>query len=119
MIYDDDWAEETEIHRLEAIRHSLHSVTLQELVKLGEERFPVVTDPWCDHYNKFLKEHTRDSFYMARFFQVDSEEYVEVIYCKEANNGMWFLPGKGMGILMPDTLARLSKLVDEMDWKDK
>lgn len=119
MIYDDKWAEETEMRRLEAIRHSLHPVTLEELAKLGEERFPVVTDPWCDHYHKFLQEHKRASFYMARFFQEDTEEYVEVIYCKEANSGMWFLPGKGMGVLLRDSLVRLSKLVEEMNWKDK
>jgi len=115
MIYDDEWTQETSMRRLEAIRKTIHPVTMDELLKLGEERFPVATDPWCEHYHKFLKEHPREHYYMARFFQEDSEEYVEVIYCQEMKRGMWFLPGKGMGLLQPDALEALGKIAGELE----
>jgi len=114
MIYDDEWADETDMHRLEAIRETLHQVTLDELVKLGEKRFPVVTDPWYEDYSQLLKGHPHSRFYMARFFQEDSEEYVELVYCSETNSGMWFLPGKGMGVLQQEVLSRLAVLVERM-----
>ena len=115
MMYNDEWTDEVRMRRLEAIRRSMQRVSLEELAKLGEERFPVVTDPWFEHYQKFLNEHPRDHFYMARFFQEDTEEYVEVIYCKEVNRGMWFLPGKGMGVLLPGVLEALGRIAEESE----
>jgi len=114
MIYDEEWARETGMQRLEAIRKSMHTITVKELQEQETERFPVATDPWCEQYHRFLKEHPRDHFYTARFFQEDTEEYVELIYCKETHSGMWFLPGKGMGMLQPDTLEALGKIAGEM-----
>lgn len=111
-MYDHEWTDEVRMHRLEAIRKSLHKVTLEELRKLGAERFPVATDPWCEQYDQFLKEHPRSHYYMARFYQEDAEQYVELVYCHETKTGMWFLPGKGMGVLQQETLLALGKLVE-------
>jgi hypothetical protein len=114
MIYSDDWAEEIQQHRLDAIRHTIHPVTVEELGKLGEQRFEVATDPWYERYQEFLKDHPTSSYYMARFFEPEAEEHVELIYCKESNRGIWFLPGKGMGVVQPDELAELEKIVGEL-----
>jgi len=114
MIYDDEWADDVHQHRLEAIRKSIRPVTVEELVKLGAERFPLATDPWCERYQEFLKEHPRSNFYLAHFYAEDSEQQVEVIYCSETHRGMWFLPGKGMGKIQPAGLAELKEIVGRM-----
>jgi hypothetical protein len=37
-----------------------------------------------------------------------------VIYCRETGNGLWFLPGSGMGIIQPKGLQLLAEIVDAL-----
>ena len=92
-------------NRRKVVKETIHPVTLQELQALGEKRFPVVTDPWCERYHAFLNKHAN-----AKFFMAASPEGAEVIYCRDTGDGMWFLPGKGMGVIQPKGLQLLAEI---------
>lgn len=105
----EDWPDNTMENRRAAVRKTIRPATLEELTELGEKRFPVVTDPWCEQYHDFLKQHAAEKFYRAEI-----ENGVEVIYCRDAEKAMWFLPGSGMGIVQPKGLAILKEIVDAL-----
>jgi len=105
MSYDDDWPDQTHENRRYMIRKTIHPVTIAELKKLGEKRFPIVTDPWCERFFQFLADHPD-----SQYFMVTSPEGAEVIYCKDSGKGLWFLPEKGMGIIMPKGLEILAEV---------
>ena len=96
MSSNSDWPDMTWENRKTMVHKTIRPVSLDELRKLGEERFPIVTDPWCIRYNEFVTAHPDASFYRAEI-----PEHAEIIYCQEAGKGVWFLPGKGMGVLQP------------------
>lgn len=109
MSYDDEWPDMTWENRKTMVRKTIRPATREELRKLGEERFPVVTDPWCIRYNEFLSAHPEGSYYRAEI-----PEHAEIIYSREADRGVWFLPGKGMGILQPKGREIMADAVDAL-----
>ena len=109
MSLDDDWPAQTVENRRKMIRETIRRATLDELKELGAQQFPVATDPWCEKYNAFLKEHVN-----ARFYRAKSPEGAIVLYCRDGEKGIWFLPGLGTGIVQPRGLAILREIVDAM-----
>lgn len=109
MSYDEDWPDDTTETRREAIRKTIKPSTLAELKEVGAKRFPIVTDPWCERYFQFLKNHPDDKFYQAT-----SPEGAEILYCRDAEQGIWFLKDNGMGILQPGGLKILREVVDSL-----
>lgn len=109
MSYDDDWPDNTMENRRLMVRKTIRPVTLEELKQLAEKRFPVVTDPWCARFNEFLASNAS-----AKFYRADVPEGAEVIYCRDAEKAVWFLPGKGMGIVQPKGLEMLREIVDAL-----
>ncbi|MES2439338.1 MAG: hypothetical protein V4584_09735 [Verrucomicrobiota bacterium] len=109
MSYDDDWPDMTWENRRAKIKKTIRPATIDELKKLGEMRFPVVTDPWCIRYHEFLNTHPD-----ARFYQAEIPEKAEVVYCREGEKGIWFIPGKGMGIIQSRGLDMLREIVDAL-----
>lgn len=109
MSYDDDWPDQTMENRRVSILKTIRPVTHDELKLLGEERFPIVTDPWCARYNEFIDKNAAAAFYRA-----ESPEGAEVIYCRDTGQGVWFLPGRGMGILQPRGLQMLAEIVSSL-----
>jgi hypothetical protein len=109
MSYDDDWPDANRQARRAAILKTIRPATRAELHELGEMRFPIVTDPWYSRYHDFINAHPDGTFYLAT-----SPEGAEVIYCKENGKGVWFLPGRGMGILQPKGLEVLKEIVDSL-----
>lgn len=109
MSYDDDWPDNTMENRRWMVKKTIRPITLEELKALGEERFPVVTDPWCERYNEFLASHPTSKFYRA-----ETPEGAEILYCRDAEKAIWFLPGTGMGIVQPRGLEVLKEIVDAL-----
>ncbi|MBC8127252.1 MAG: hypothetical protein H8M99_08955 [Gloeobacteraceae cyanobacterium ES-bin-144] len=105
----DDWPDNTMENRRVVIRKTIRRATLDELKELGSQRFLIVTDPWCERYNAFLKENASAVFYRA-----ETPEGAEIIYCKDVGRGLWFLPGKGMGIIQPKGLQLLTEIVNAL-----
>lgn len=102
---NDDWPDQTWENRNAMARKTIRHVTLDELKKLGEERFPIVTDPWCIRYQEFLAHHPDGSF-----FRAEIPGNVEVVFCRDSGKGIWFMPGRGMGIIQPKGLEMLAQI---------
>ena len=109
MSYDDDWPDNTMENRRVAVRKTIRPATLEELRELGAKRFPLVTDPWFERFSEFIKQHAS-----AKFFRAETSEGAEIVYCKDTGQGVWFLPGKGMGIIQPKGLQMLAEVVDSL-----
>lgn len=109
MSYDDDWPDQTWENRRAMVEKTIRKVTLAELKALGEARFPIVTDPWCLRYQEFLTQHPD-----AEFFRAEVPEHAELVYCKDTGKGIWFLPGKGMGVIQPKGLQLLAEIVAKL-----
>lgn len=105
----DEWPQDLMELRKASIRQTIRRVSREELQELGIERFPVVTDPWCERYFDFIKQHPHSRYYRA---QVGGTS--EVVYCREPSTGMWFMPGFGMGFLRPRGLEALEEIVDSL-----
>lgn len=109
MSYDDDWPDNAAEIRRAMIRETIRPATVEELVEFGENRFPVATDPWCERYNEFLKQHPS-----AKFYRAEIPNGVEIVYCRDTDQGLWFLPGIGMGVIQPKGLVVLAEMVDAL-----
>jgi len=107
MSYDQDWADETMEMRREMVRKTIRPATYDEVKALGEKRFTVVTDPWYERFSDFLRSHKDSKFYLA-----EAPGGAEIIYCREGEKGIWFLPGSGMGIIQAKGLQMLAEIVD-------
>lgn len=102
----DDWPDNTMENRRVAVRKTIRPATIEELRELGAKRFPLATDPWCERFGEFLKQHAS-----AKFYRAETSEGAEIVYCKDTGQGVWFLPGKGMGIIQPKGLQMLAEIV--------
>jgi hypothetical protein len=87
---DELWKE-----RRQGIQESLAAISIDELkniVKQHDEEF--VDDPWRNEFLRLIAEQPQASFYRA----VPQKDAV-VYYCRDADFGVWVLPGCGMGPL--------------------
>jgi len=91
--------------RRKAIAKSIRTVDTEELKKIGEEIFRYAEDPWREAFFRFIAENPGATFHHA----VTSDN-VNIVYCRNKDKGMWFLPGSGMGPLQ----ARGKKVMKEM-----
>ncbi len=107
MNYDNEWLEHLTQDREKSIRDTVRPATIEELRVLGRERFPSATDPWAESFKTFLDEHPHDRFYLAR-----TVEGADVVYSRDADKGVWFLAGRGMGILQARGLKLMAEIVD-------
>jgi hypothetical protein len=92
--------------RREAITESIHPITIQELKAIGEKLFPFLDHPWRETFFSFLEENTS-----ARFFHATTQDRVEIIYCRDRDKGIWFLPEGGVGPLQETGLKILKEIV--------
>lgn len=81
--------------RRKAVAESLETISIDELrtiLKEHEEEF--IGDPLRDDFVRLMEEQPHASFYRAV-----PQEGAVVYYCREADLGVWVLPGCGMGPL--------------------
>jgi hypothetical protein len=91
--------------RRKAIAESIRTVSAEELKTIGNEIFKFADDPWRDAFFTFISENPGATFHHA----VTSDN-VNIVYCRDRDKGMWFLPGSGMGPLQD----RGKKIMKEM-----
>jgi hypothetical protein len=80
--------------RRKAIAKSIRTISAEELKKLGEEIFHYADDPWRESFFRFIAENVGATFHHAI-----TSDGVNIVYCRDKDKGMWFLPGSGMGPL--------------------
>jgi hypothetical protein len=80
--------------RRKAIAKSIRTISVEELKKLGGELFRYADDPWREAFFRFIAENPGATFHHAV-----ASDGVNIVYCRDQDKGMWFLPGSGMGPL--------------------
>jgi len=80
--------------RRKAIAKSIRTISAEELKQLGEEIFHYAEDPWRETFFRFIAENAGATFHHAI-----TSDGVNIVYCRDKDKGMWFLPGSGMGPL--------------------
>ena len=91
--------------RLKAIAKTIRTIDQEELKKLGEELFQYADDPWRETFFKFIAENSASTFHHAV-----TSDGVNLVYCRDKDKGIWFLPGSGLGPLQ----ARGRQVMKEM-----
>jgi hypothetical protein len=91
--------------RRKAIAKSIRTISVEELKKLGGELFRYADDPWRETFFRFIAENSGATFHHAI-----TSDGVNILYCRDQDKGMWFLPGSGMGPLQ----ARGRQIMKEM-----
>lgn len=80
--------------RRKTLAKSIRTVSVQELKSMGEQLFRYADDPWREAFLKFLAENPGATFHHAV-----ASDGVNIVYCRDQDKGIWFLPGSGMGPL--------------------
>jgi hypothetical protein len=80
--------------RRAAIAKSIRSITTEELKQIGEKLFPHAGDAWRDAFFQFVAENPSGTYHHAV-----THDGVNLLYCREKDKGIWFLPGRGLGPL--------------------
>ena len=80
--------------RRQAIAKSIRVISVEELKKLGGEIFDTPDRPWLDAAVQLIAENPGATFYHA-----SAGEGVVFLYVRDADKGLWYLPGSGLGPL--------------------
>jgi len=92
--------------RRKAIAKSIRTISVEELKKLGEEIFHYADDPWRETFFRFIAENAGATFHHAV-----TSDGVNIVYCRDQDKGMWFLPGSGMGPLQATGRRMMSEII--------
>lgn len=93
--------------RREAIAQSVRTISVEDLKKIGDEIFKSADDPWRETFFDFIAQHRGSTFHHA----VTSDK-VHIVYCRDEDKGMWFLPGTGRGPLQARGRQMMKELID-------
>src|SRR4051812_22683789 len=93
--------------RRASIAKSIRTISEEELKKVGEEIFIFVDDPWREAFFRFIAENRGSTFHHA----LTSDE-VHIVYCRDKDKGMWFLPGTGKGLLQAKGRQTMKEMIE-------
>ena len=80
--------------RRKAITKSIRIISVEELKKLGQEIFDSPDRPWRETFLRLIEENPGGTFHHA-----DAGRGVIDLYSRDADKGLWYLPGSGIGPL--------------------
>lgn len=94
--------------RRKSIAKTIKPIGIDEVKKIGEELFPFFDDPWREIFFEFLKENAGATFHYAT-----AGDDVQILYCRDKDRGIWFIPHVGLGPLQPKGLATMKEIVEK------
>jgi len=92
--------------RRETIEQTIEPIGIDEVKSLGEKLFPFLDHPYRQEFSQFLEENSGSTVYHAT-----TNDQIEVLYCPDKEDGIWFLPQGGVGRFQPRELAILKEIV--------
>jgi hypothetical protein len=108
MPFDTFNLEELTKERRKAIAQTLRTVSPEELKNIGNEIFKFADDPWRNAFFDFIAQNPGVTFYHA----VTSDN-VNIVFCRDEDKGMWFLPGSGMGPLQDRGKRIMKEMIEK------
>jgi hypothetical protein len=99
--------ENLSVERRASIAKSIRTISEEELKKVGEEIFLFIDDPWRETFFRFIAENRGSTFHYA----LTSDE-VHIVYCRDKDKGMWFLPGTGKGPLQAKGRQTMKEMIE-------
>jgi hypothetical protein len=94
--------------RRKSIAKSIRSISGEELKQLGEELFKYIDDPWRDAFFGFIAENSGATFHHAV-----TSDGVHLLYCRDKDKGIWFLPGQGKGPLQVTGRKTMKEMIEK------
>ena len=107
MLFEKLDLENLHKERRKAIAQSIRPISADELKKLGEEIFRSFDDPWREMFFGFIAENRG-----SRFHHALTSDSVNIVYCRDKDKGMWFLPGTGKGPLQVRGRQIMKDMID-------
>ena len=92
--------------RRKALAQSIRTISVNELKKLGGELFRYADDPWRETFFRFIAENPGATFHHAV-----ASDGVNIVYCRDQDKGIWFLPGSGMGPLQVSGRKTMKEII--------
>jgi hypothetical protein len=93
--------------RRKAIAKSIRTISVEELKALGEQIFRYADDPWREAFFRFIADNRGATFHHAI-----TSDGVNIVYCRDEDKGMWFLPGSGMGPLQATGRRTMKEIIE-------
>jgi hypothetical protein len=94
MAFEKFDLENLDKERRKAIANSIRPISVEELKKLGGELFRYAEDPWREAFFQFIAKNPGSTYHHAVM-----SDGVNIVYCRDKDKGIWFLPASGMGPL--------------------
>jgi hypothetical protein len=107
MAFEKFDLENLDKERRKAIAQSLRTINPEELKKIGEEIFRYADDPWREAFFRFIANNRSATFHHAI-----TSDGVNIVYCRDHDKGMWFLPGSGMGPLQTTGKKVMKEMIE-------
>jgi hypothetical protein len=100
-------AEAIDNERRKAIAKSIRIISVEELKKLGDEIFDEPDRPWRQTFLSVVTENPGATFYHA-----SAGEGVILLYSRDDDKGLWYLPGSGIGPLSEGGRQLMRKAIE-------
>ena len=107
MLFDTIDMETLTKDRRKSIAKSIRTISVEELKKLGDELFRFVDDPWREAFFGFIAENKGSTFHHAV-----TSDGVNIVYCRDKDKGIWFLPGAGKGPLQANGRQIMKEIIE-------
>ena len=92
--------------RRKAIANSIRTVSVEELKAIGEQIFRYADDPWREAFFSFIAQNPGVTFHHAVM-----SDGVNIVYCRDKDKGIWFLPGSGLGPLQATGRKAMTEII--------
>jgi hypothetical protein len=99
--------EELTKERRKSIAESIRPISAEELKKLGDEIFKYFDDPWRVAFFDFIAQNPGSTFHHAV-----TSDGVHIVYCRDKDKGIWFLPGRGKGPLQVRGRQTMKEIIE-------
>ena len=107
MSYDKIDIDNITEERRQSVAKSIRAMNAEELKKFGDEVFHDLDDPWREPFFQFISEHTDCTIHHAI-----AAEDVHMLYCRDKDKGIWFVPGTGKGTLSPTGRQMMKEAIE-------
>ena len=107
MPFDKFDIENIDKERRRSVAKSIRTISPEEMKKLGDEIFHYADDPWRETYFQFIADNPGSTCHHAV-----TSDGVNVLYCRDRDKGLWFLPGSGMGPLQERSRRAMKEIIE-------